>query len=80
MYRLPNWIYILVLFYSSFYIIFILTENWIQVHFIYVSHSLSVIRQGNSMPRESFQVDITSYIATMHLYKQLAYNYIDKQN
>ncbi len=31
-----------------------------------MSHILSMIRQGNSMPKESFQMDITSYIAIMH--------------
>ncbi len=38
-----------------------------QKDLIHVSHSLSMIRQGNSMPRESFQIDFTSYnIASMH--------------
>ena len=37
-----------------------------QKDLIFVLHSLSMIRQGNSMPRESFQMDITSYKAILH--------------
>ena len=41
---------------------------------MYVSHSLSMIRQGNSMPRESFQVDVTRY----HALHKLASSQINK--